>query len=304
MMSQLISDADAKVLSRKLAEFGDQAPAITAELDNSAYGRPAALARGRIEAFAKSAEALDSLRTYWREYAKERLASLAGPVNIPRGRYPRVCEYRSDIIKKMRERVALALIRGDEGVASPQIEPTLKQFVEKILDAKQLRELAVESEKTRINASSALGLQESEEFAKLVRAGRKDFLGDSIATRFVSQLAPAGFIVDSRMENGLVCRKQLGRVDLDFALVFEYGGGLLAGALYPLFSLTLRGMTLTPGKIHGESVATFSPETIVPEFRASCVFTPDSFAQFCLAIDSIAFLTKIVCSRLEEVLID
>lgn len=48
-----------------------------------------------IERHATSESERDSLRIYWHEAAKERLAALVGPVDIFLGKFPAGCAYRS-----------------------------------------------------------------------------------------------------------------------------------------------------------------------------------------------------------------
>ena len=66
--------------------------------------------------------------------------------------------------------------------------------------------------------------------------------------------------------------------------------------------LTLPGQTVPPDRISVNSVATFWPEAIVPEFQWSRTFGSDSFAEFCLAADTITTLTKIVFRRVDALL--
>jgi hypothetical protein len=302
MSRRSISDDEAKALSRRLSEFGDQTREISAELDGRGYGSPAAVKRRFIEGLAIDSEARDRLRLYWSEYAKERLSCLSGPVNIPRGRYPRICEYRSEFIAKLRDELAKSTVRPEGTIASPQIEPTYKRFVERETSAKQLREMATAIENARIDAASALGLEECAEFTKFIHSGGRDKLCEALVARFSANLVPAGFAVDSHVENGLVCRKSLRGCELDFVLIFQYGGALMTGVLYPMFALAPVGRKVLPGRVYASSVATFSPEVIVPEFYESCAFARDSYAQFCLAVDSIACLCKIAFGRIEKVL--
>jgi len=302
MSRRSISENEAKALSRRLSEFGDQTREIRAELEGHGYGSPATVKRRLIEELAIDSEARDRLLRYWSEYAKERLTCLTGPVNIPRGRYPRICEYRSEYIAKLRDEFAKSPVRSEGPIATPQIEPTYKRFVERVTSAKQLREMATAIENARIDAASALGLKESAEFANFIHSGRRDKLCEALVARFSANLVPAGFAVDSYLEKGLICRKLLRGCELDFVLIFQYGGALMTGVLYPMFALASVGRKVLPGSIHASSVATFSPEVIVPEFYESCAFAPDSYAQFCLAVDSIACLCKIVFGRIEKVL--
>ena len=77
---------------------------------------------------------------------------------------------------------------------------------------------------------------------------------------------------------------------------------MLAGVLFPMFELVLPGQAMTPGAIHSSEVASFSPEILVPEFYQDCGFTPESYAQMCLAVDSISLLSKLVYERLSTLL--
>jgi hypothetical protein len=162
--------------------------------------------------------------------------------------------------------------------------------------------MASAMESARLDAVSALGLEECAEFTAFMHAGRQDKLYEALVARFSANLEPTGFAVDSRVENGLICRKSIRGCELDFLLIFQYGGALMTGVLYPMFALASVGRKILPGRIHASSVATFSPEVIVPEFYESCAFARHSYAQFCLAVDSIASLCEIVFERIEKVL--
>jgi hypothetical protein len=52
------------------------------------------------------------------------------------------------------------------------------------------------------------------------------------------------------------------------------------------------------------SAATFSPEDIVPQFQWSRGFARESYAEFCLAADTIVALAKIVFRRIDALLSD
>jgi hypothetical protein len=300
MNHELISDAEAKALSRRLADLGDQVDAIEDNLASHGYGRPAAVKRGLIEELAMNAEEHQRLRLYWREFAKERLASLAGPVNIPRGRYPPICEYRSAFITQLRDEALKGLVRS-EG-SSPQIEPTYKRFVERKRTPQQLREMATAINNARIHAASALGMAESAEYTNYIRLLRRDKVAEIVAARFLANMERDGFAIESNPMKGLVCRKSMRGCGLDFVLIFQFTDALLAGVLYPMFALMLPAQVITPGETHRFSVASFSPEVLVPEFYEACAFSPDSHAQMCLAVDSISLLSKIVYERLSTLL--
>jgi hypothetical protein len=110
--------------------------------------------------------------------------------------------------------------------------------------------------------------------------------------------------VDSHRKTGTVYRKPTSDGGLDFLLVDTSRSNIAVGILYPMFALTLPHKGVLPSAIHLCAVASFSPDILVPRFNSSCQFKTESYAELCLAADSIACLTKIVYSRLDKLLVD
>jgi hypothetical protein len=295
----LISDADARALSLRLSQLGDQWQEICAELEAAGYGLPSALYRTALESLADTEANRSRLRDYWRESAKERLGALVGPVNIRKGRYPPNSAYRSDLIARLREDVTSGRVHIKGRISSPEIEPTLKSFLE-MGDTSLSAKLENESALARRRSASALGLPEDGTFADLDADAKYELL----ISRYCSCLNQAGFKVDSHRKTGTVYRKPTTDGGLDFLLVDNSREiNIEVGVLSTMFALTLPNKGLLPNAISLGAVASFAPEVLVPRFRSSSKFEPASFAEFCLAADSIAFLTKSVYRRIDTLLV-
>lgn len=299
MIGALITDEIARDLSGRLALLGDQWQGICEVLDAAGYGTPAAADRASIETLAASEEGRSRLSAYWREWAKERLAGLAGPINILRGKYPKTSAYRSELIAALRADATSGKFNSEGPIVSPQIEPTLKRRIEMLPDdpiAQQINEVL---KRTRQQAASLLHLAEKPEFTGFGGSARYEVLIE----RYRTVLEPAGFTLDSHRKTGLVFRKLTSDKRWAFLLVDQSRDGVDTGLLSPSFALTLPKKAVLPSAVSLNAVATFSPEDLVPRFRASCIFGRDSYAQFCLAADSIAFLACIVYAHLDALLI-
>ena len=294
----LITDEVAKDLSSRLALLGDQWQEISAELEVAGYGTPAKEDRATIEALAATEEGRSRLHAYWREWAKERLAGLVGPMNILSGKYPPTSAYRSELIAALRADAIAGKLKSEGAFVSPQIEPTLKRYVESsAYTLKQKRNDDIK--KARQQAASALCLPEDTGFGKLNEGERYEIL----LRRYRAVFEPAGFTLDSHRKTGLVFRKPTSDARWTFLVVDESRDGVDTGMLSPSFALTLPKKAVLPEVLSLCSVATFSPDDLVPRFRASCIFERDSYAQFCLAADSIAFLVMVVYRRLDALLV-
>lgn len=292
-----ISDVDARELSRRLAMLGNEWPAICVEIDAAGYGTPSSTARAALERLAETVDDRKRLHIYWTEWAKERLAALAGPVNILRGRYPPSSGYRSEFIAVLRDAATAARARGDAQVLSPQIEPTLMRFVEQ-REGVSLLEIEQEVENARAQAAAAHQFEEVEKFRDANQARRYEMFIE----RCLVALGPVGFQIDSNLATGVVFRRQLSSAGLDFLLVHPFAGAIMAGNLSPIVALTVSTASIDPRLVDLSAVATFSLDDVIPRFRSSCMFNRLSYAQFCLAIDSITFLSKILYAKIDKLL--
>lgn len=295
----VITDEAAKDLSNRLALLGDQWQEICVELDAAGYGSPAAADRAVIEALSGSEEGRSRLYAYWREWAKERLAGLVGPINIFRGKYPKISAYKSELMATLRSEATSGKLVPEGQIVSLQIEPTLKRRIEILPDDPVAQQINESLKGARQQAASLLQLAEKPEFIGLNANARYEILIE----RYRAVLEPTGFTLDSHRKTGLVFRKLTADKSWAFLLVDQSRDGVDTGILSPSFALTLPKKAVLPNAVSLTAVATFSPEDLVPRFRASCIFDGDSYAQFCLAADSIAFLACIVYARLDALLV-
>jgi hypothetical protein len=189
----LIPAGAALLLSQQLFMLADQWPELCLELETAGYGVPSRVERDAIEALAATDEARIRLRAFWREWGRERLAGLAGPMNILRGRYPPVTAYRSLLIAELRDELATGKIVSEGSIVSPQIEPTLKHYIERPPDCSAARQLSEEIKQARQQAASTLHLLENSAFTKLGAGARYELLIE----RYRMALEPAGFTLDS-----------------------------------------------------------------------------------------------------------
>jgi hypothetical protein len=295
----LVSDEDAWWLSERLALLADQADEISEELLAAGYGTPAAADRDAISALAATSEERSRLDAYWREWAKERLAALAGPVDILRGKYPKSAAYRSSLMAELRKNAAAAPSNPCAALSSPQIEPTLKRYIEGPPAGPAFQRALEQTKMARQQAVAALHLVERPDFAGLAADAKYQMLLE----RYASTLEPAGFKLDSSRKASLVFRKISRDKRWAFIFVDASRGEVEFGKLSPRFALTLPRKAILADALALNAVATFLPEDIIPRFRASCGFRPDSYAEFCLAADTVANLARIVFRRLDSLLV-
>lgn len=115
-------------LSCRMVRLGAQRRQITDELESHGYGHVPAWVRADALRFAHTCGGVAALERYWDEYAKERLAGLAGPVNVRRGVFPGAAAYRSDFMDEIRQTDATTDVEGAMRHASPYFEPSLREW--------------------------------------------------------------------------------------------------------------------------------------------------------------------------------
>jgi hypothetical protein len=130
----LIDSNEAHNLSARLYPLGEQLDDIFADLDHAGYGAPARVVQKALLAPADTEERQRELKLYWPEYAKERLAGLVGPMDILKGKIPSTAAYRSTVLAELRTRALQIWSDSESAPVSPQIEPTIKQYVEMMPD--------------------------------------------------------------------------------------------------------------------------------------------------------------------------
>lgn len=291
-----ISGELARKLSSRLAPIGDQIYDIWSDLDRAGYGATSAIVRASYLAQAVTPEASSQLHSYWRELAKEILAALNPPFDFFRGHLPEHSSYRSELLDTLRAN-APNLPSGN--IKTRQIEPTIKRYIESIPNAQSLlvRQKAPESRRV---AAKMLGLAERSEFGKERAAKRYQLLID----RYSSKLLPFGFVLDPSSELGLVYRKATENKKWDFIFADGCRDSITAGRLSPAFGITTPNSEVLGDNIACTTAASFDPEVIVPGFIYSLTFAADSYAEFCLAADSSAYLCRNLFKRIEVALFE
>lgn len=95
------------------------------------------------------------------------------------------------------------VLKSDGLIVSPQIEPTIKHYVEMMPDDPLAIQINEHVKQARRQAAADLSLPESPEFGSLGAKARYDLLIE----RYLACLLPARFKLDSHLKTGLVFRK-------------------------------------------------------------------------------------------------
>lgn len=294
----LIDRDEAKNLSQRLYQLGDQIGDICAEIEQAGYGAPASAIREGLAALAATNDRVQQLWLYWSEYAKERLASLVGPMNVLAGNLPDIAAYRSPFLAELRVRAVAGQFQSSGPIASPQIEPTMKRYVEMMPDDPFVMQVNSDVKEARRQATTKLSLAERPGFDALNAKAKYELLIE----RYLAALEPAGFKLDSHRKSGLVFRKITSDHRWAFLFVDDSRDGIDGGMLSVRFAITLPKKAVLPSALSLSVVATFSPDDIVPGFGAVRGFARGSYAEFCLAADACAFLTRALCVRVDALL--
>ncbi len=124
----LIDRSARMILSSQMACLGSQWRDMFGELRAAGFGHYSEWRMDDARKFARSRDGKVDLELYWDEYAKERLAALAGPVDVVRGVFPDGCAYRSPFMDRLRREARdLRLGAGDEHFRR-FIEPSLREM--------------------------------------------------------------------------------------------------------------------------------------------------------------------------------
>lgn len=298
LMNGLISFEEAHLLSKKIYPLGDQMNDICEELHRAGYGMSAKVRRVSYEELAETETALAQLHDYWRDYAKERLAGLVGPMSILKGRYPEHCAFRSKLIEGLREDAKNGKLKSTGRIVSPQIEPTIKRRLEMQSDV-LIRDVFEKSNAAKKQAVLDLQLKDNPDFPTFSASAKYNLLIE----RYKEALIPFGFKMDTRRKSGAVFRKITSDGKWAFLLIDDsWDAADTGGGLSPSIALTLPRKAVLPEYPSLSSVATFMLDDIVPQFHSCYGFSKNSYQEFCLAIDSIAALTKIIFTRLDKLL--
>lgn len=298
MNGALLDDQEQRSLSEKLYRLGGQVSDICDELDQAGYGDPARVVRRELEVLAASSEDVQQLWLYWSEYAKERLAGLVGPMNVLEGKLRSVAAYRSVMLAELRDRAAAGKLQLQGPIGSPQIEPTIKRYVEMLPDDPQAIHINDQVKQARKEAVERLLLPTLPEFTKLSAKARYDLLTD----RYSASLLIDGFTLNSHRRSGVVYRKLTSNGRWAFVFLDDSQDGVDVGMLSVRFGLTLPTKAVLPNSMPATVVAGFAADDLVPGFSSVRGFATNSYAEFCLAADSCAYLARSLYQRIDALL--
>lgn len=299
-----LSEAEARLLSSQLYPLGEQCSELWNEFDQAGYGEPIRVQRQALRELAGSDDKYAQLERYWVEYAKERLAGLNGfgPVDSLKGNLPTISAYRSEFLEKLREETKNGLLNSEGSFVSPQIEPTLKCYIERPLNVNSPEYVAKRNEirEARKRAALALGLQEMADFS----SWPADKKYDALVARYRAHLESARFSVGPLRKQGVVFRKPTSDARWSLVFVDESREGIRAGhgTLESTIAITTPGVDVVPRAVELRAAVAFQPDVLIYGFRAACGFDKDSYAQLCLACDANAFLAQSVCARIDKLL--
>jgi hypothetical protein len=283
----------AKELSQKIWRLGEQIYEIWDDLNQAGYGEVSATVREGYYAMAGSLEAQADLKEYWREQAKEGLASLVRWKHL-RHEPSEICAYRSPLLELLRSRAHTLPIGV---VSSPQIEPTIKRYLE---TAPHEFGNHVHSKTLAIQARIA-GMQGAETWkgdAATSNAGRYAALKE----RYLHKLEHKGFHLDPFPEQGIVFRKSTSNQAWQFIFEDYCVKSIRTGRIYPAMALVTPNAAVIPGHLCHTACAWIDLELLVPGFSYSTGFDRRSYGEFALAADTAAFLCNDVFDRLDALL--
>jgi len=310
---QQLSEDEVRLLSRQLYPLGEQCPELWEELERAGYWEPIRIWRQALRELAGSDEKYAQLEHYWVEDAKEVLAALAasgtmnilsGPWDNLKGQLPEFSAYRSAFLDKLREDARAGLLKSEGKTVSPQIEPTLKRFIEMPLNdpARGFAKRHNETIEARKQAVLALGLQEEADFSSW--DGSRKY--DALLARYRAHLEPAGFSVGPLRKHGVIFRKPTS--DGRWSLIFAEESrewiltGCRVGMLDSTIAISTPGVDVVPRAVGLRAAVTIQPDVLVDRFRSVCRFDMDSYAQLCLACDANALFAKSVCARIDKLI--
>jgi hypothetical protein len=294
MTPAMRSSAREQELSKRLCDLAAQSLEIAKALDQSGYGGPALATRETIRRLAGSAEAYQHVERYWVEYAKERLAARRGPMDILRGDLPPTTSYRSAFLDTLRANAKAGLLKSDGPIVSPQIEPTLKRYIEMFPSDPYVVQGANDVKTARFNAIKALHLQEMPGFELLDAGQRYEILME----RYQRAFERCGFTLTSRNRQAVVFSKTSSDGLWNLGFADESFDDMTGGQIDAL--LLVAPATEKKALSRRRASATFLLDDLVPGFASVCGFNARSFASLLLAADANVVLTNLVFEYFER----
>jgi len=293
----VIPNNDLRTLSEQIYVLGAQWMEINDELNAAGYGEESSFFRRIIEDSCVSKEDLSRLHKYWGEWAKEKLAGVGGQTDILRGVYSPYTAFRSKFIDSLRDDLLNGKIESQGKIVTRQIEPTLKKYIESG-PSPQTKSNFEKSRSIKKSAIADHGMQVIDEFPALKNKERFKLLRE----RYCLSFDVCDFKIDTSSKTYIVFKRVTTNQKWEFFLFDDCFANLEIGQLSPMFGLAYRGSKLSLKTLQLNSVLRFSPEDIIPYFRASRNFAWDSHQEFCLAADTIARLAIIIFQRLDRLI--
>lgn len=281
-----------KKLSSLLYPLGDQIEEIWAQLEQAGLGTASAAVRSLQLEFAESDDARAKLLLFWREYAKERLACLAGPCNIERGNFIPQVAYRSQYLDALRRE---ALLAGPEGrLPHGFIEPTLARFFYMPSSHLMYAEWGERPAKAIQSALAKRSIKDVARFAESTPQERHELL----VQRYKEKFAAHGFMMLEGRKI-LVFARQLEGHPLAFMMIND-SDNELDSQVRNMFAIGNPNKQLRARGPCSGAIARFSETDVVPEFQFDASFKLKSYASFCLAIDNSVFLANVLFERIQQ----
>ncbi|NVE01273.1 hypothetical protein [Massilia sp. BJB1822] len=286
---------DMEFLSLCMTRLGADWASIASQLDQAGYGLPSRIWRESEESFARSEMELASLKKYRDEYAKERLSALRGPLNMLTGKLPEHTTYRSEFLEVLRENKRKGLLKTEGGFESHQIEPCIKRRLEtKAIDAATF---VNDIRETRRRQISLMGLGEGSDYPPFEEVPDFDFL----VTLYANALG--GEFSYATVPGGAVFSAHLLENKWNFAL-WDESESNLKHALLDVSFIVFDSKVSPSGVVRKRNyIAKFSPEDLIQRYHGTRNFSKGSLPDLLYSVNATAVLTKIVFSRLREIIL-
>lgn len=267
-------------LSRKLFPLGEQWMKIVGALQKGGFDDAHRVVRDAQLSLAGTAAARGALQAYWTEYAKERLASLAGPVDVEGGVLPPYCAYRSTLLSSLR------ISAGGSRV----IEPTIRRYVEMPADAPWMVDVT-----NAVRASRAI-------------AAARDWTGEeggavsyeALVRRYESAFRKHGFVQMSQARHGTVFGRLASDSQWMFLFVDQSAQTAADGLLSASYAISAPGTKVDLKSLQKSAVASFPPSVLVPGYVRT--FAPHSSAEMCWSAEGHAFLSSLLFQEIEKLM--
>lgn len=284
-----VTDADRHQLSKAFLALAEQVEDIWEELAVNGHDIRGAVVRAAQEELAEEVSSKRQLRDYWREMAKEELAALDSPLDIRKGYYVAPYCYRSNLIDELRKAAQLL------PELPVQLEPSDRAWQQPwTRDSPKFRTWEVARGIGR-EAAQRAGEPPCEQF--LVADWRERMRLQR--ERYALRLSNEGFRLASPSRSFTMFERRTTDNKYVFHLIDDSSANLSFGSLSIQFAVTWPGTRISSARLFANRMIAFRPDQIAPNFRYSCSFDRDSWAQFCMAVDDVSFLTTILFRRLD-----